>query len=76
MNEDTKITFFLDDLRSKECLREETRTLKEWTGLTAKGMEGWSIMHLERVLEQVRVDWVQAQVLGGWRIEQDPEPGS
>lgn len=71
MNEDTKITFFLEDLRSKDLLHEETRTLKEWTGLTEEAMKDWSVLHLDRILEQVRKDWARTQVLGGWKIAED-----
>ena len=73
MNENTKITFYLEDLRAKELLREETRTLKEWTGLTDESMSGWSVMHLERVLGQVRQDWTRAHIASGWKIVQNPE---
>ena len=73
MTEDTKITFYLEGPRSNETLCEETRTVKEWTGLTDAAMAGWSVLHLERVLEQVHQDWVGAQVLSGWRIAEDPE---
>jgi hypothetical protein len=68
MNENTQLTFYLKDLHSGEVLREETRTLKGWTGLTDAAMEEWSVMHLERVLEQVRRDWVSGQVVAGWQI--------
>lgn len=73
MNEATKITFYLKDLHGGETIREETRTLKGWTGLTDEAMGGWSIRHLERVLEQVRRDWISGQVVGGWRVENEGE---
>jgi hypothetical protein len=73
MNENTKIMFYLEDPRSNEYLREETRTLKEWTGLTDEGMKGWSILHLERVLEQSRKNWAEAQVLSGWKVQKGLE---
>ena len=73
MNENTKITFYLEDLKAKELLREETRTLKGWTGLSDESMSGWSIVHLERVLGQVRQDWVRAHVGGGWKVVQEDD---
>lgn len=73
MNENTKLTFYLEDLRTKDILREETRTLKEWTGLPDEALKGLSVMHLESVLEQVRKDWVGAQIFSGWKIQKDLE---
>jgi len=70
MNENTRITFYVKDLHSGETLREETRTLRGWTGLTDDAMKGWSVTHLESVLEQRRRDWVSAQVVAGWRVVQ------
>jgi len=77
MNEDTKITFWWAQRkgRKSEVLCEETRTLKEWTGLTAKAMEGWSVLHLDAVLGQVMRDWVSAQHNWGFKLVEDqPEP--
>lgn len=73
MNENTQITFYLRDLHSGDLLHEETRTLRGWTGLTDAAMEGWSITHLDPVLEQVRRDWISGQVVGGWHIVKSDE---
>lgn len=73
MNEDTQITFFLRDVRSGEVVREAVRTLKGWTGLTDGALERWSVLHLERVLDQVVRDWVRVQHVSGWTIAVDDE---
>lgn len=68
MNENTKLTFYWKDTRTGEVLREETRTLQEWTGLTDAAMEGWSVLHLDRVLRQTSQNWVDARSDHGWKI--------
>ncbi len=71
MDESTRLTFYLENLRSQETLCQETRTLKGWTGLTDAAMEGWSVLQLDGVLEQARENWVHTQVFGGWKIEKE-----
>ena len=73
MDENTKVLFRLENRTTNEVWAEETRTLREWTGLTDKAMEGWTVTMLEAVLDRIYSDWMKSKVVGYWKVAPEEE---
>ena len=73
MDENTKVLFRLENRTTNEVWAEETRTLREWTGLTDEAMAGWTVTMLDAVLDRIYSDWMKSKVVVYWKVAPDEE---